>query len=345
MSLWRDVLVAVAVAAVSLLFTAPDPVASSLAVALSAPLAIRRTHPALALVVATAAAVAHAALVDTLSVAVVTVPVLVHSFARWERRGLALTAVGIALAGAVIGPVTWHAGQPASTVVFTVSAYVAVVAGVYVAGWSARERAAALEQAARAQERAEIAREVHDVVAHSLSMIAVQAEGASARPDKAADVLAVIAEESRRALNEIRDMVGMLRRDDYRPAPGLDDVEELVERLGERAELRIVHNGSPIGPVLGLTVYRVVQESLTNFVRHAGPQAKAEVTVVIGADTTDITVRDDGRGAEARPDGRGQGLRVMRERVRAHNGTLVASAVDGGFEVRAVLPTRGEPCR
>jgi signal transduction histidine kinase len=187
---------------------------------------------------------------------------------------------------------------------------------------------------AAAEERNEIAREVHDIVAHSLSMIAVQAEGgralAARSPDGAAAVLSEIADEARNALNEIRDMVGFLRQgrlpgvsshEGHRPAPDLGDVRELVGRLGDRAGLRIAGRVRPIGPLVAFTVHRVVQEALTNFVRHAGPSATVQVTVAFGDDVVDVTVRDDGLGAAAAAsDGKGNGLHTMKERVLAHAG-------------------------
>jgi signal transduction histidine kinase len=340
-----DALMAAALAVVSVAFSIPDVVASLLALALSASLAVRRSAPVVALVVATAAAVAQAMMLTNLSLSIVAVPVLVYSFARWSGRALAWSALGVGLAGAVAGPVGWLTARPdaptVSGVVTTVAAYAGVVVVAHIVGQRGRERAEA--QARRERElverqRLELAREVHDVVAHSLSMIAVQAEGGRAlvtrSPERGPEILSVIADESRNALNEIRDMVSLMRR----PALSLGDVRQLVDRLGDRARLRIAGQDLPISPMLSLSVYRVVQESLTNFLRHAGPSAEVDVAVVITGDNVDVTVRDNGCGSAAASDGKGHGLETMRERVLAHGGTMTAGAVASGYEVRAVFP-------
>ncbi|MBP2319980.1 signal transduction histidine kinase [Kibdelosporangium banguiense] len=356
-----DLLLAGAVAVISVGFALTDWVASLLALALSASLAFRRTYPVVALVWATTAAVAHALLLTNLTLSVVVVPMLVHGLARWSGRGLALTALGIGLAGAVAGPLwslSWRAEAKLSDMLVPVAACAGVVIAAHVFGQRERERADTLlvrrrleriehdraVQEAAAEERTQIAREVHDIVAHSLSMIAVQAEGGRALvtrdPSRAPEVLTVIAEESRTALNEIRDMVSLLRGDAaYRPAPGLMDIKDLVDRLGDRAHLDIAGRPPVIGPVLTLTIYRVIQESLTNFLRHAGPKAKAAITITTAETSTSVTIRDNGRGSTAPTDGKGHGLRTMHERVTASGGTMSAGAVpDGGFEVHAVFP-------
>jgi signal transduction histidine kinase len=373
-----DTLLAVSVAVVSVVFsTVADPALSLVGLVLSASLAIRRSCPALALAVGMSAAAAYALLSTGPPVSAVVVPVLVYSLARWSGRTLAWTALGVALLGAVAGPVRWMTPQAeprsANDILITVAAYAGVVVVAYVVGQRGRERAEAQIQreheraerqrlelaeqertarAAAAEERNEIAREVHDIVAHSLSMIAVQAEGGSAlvarNPESAAEILSGIADESRKALNEIRDMVSFLRRggfpggswpENYRPAPGFADIWELLDRLGGRAHLRVVGRERAIGAVMSFTIYRVVQESLTNFLRHAGSSAKVDVIVTFRDDTMDVIVRDDGRGATAATDGRGHGLHTMRERVLAHGGTMTARPVTGGgFEVHVILP-------
>nr|WP_225954070.1 histidine kinase [Kibdelosporangium phytohabitans] len=196
-------------------------------------------------------------------------------------------------------------------------------------------------RAEAAEERAEIAREVHDVVAHSLSLIAVQAEGGRSKamrdPASAPEVLGVIADESRHALDEIRDMITVLRKggisSDQRGAAGIHD---LVGRLGDRARLTVVGD---VGPSLGFTIYRVVQEALTNFLRHAGPSATVTVTVAVDGDQAEVTVQDDGHGPAAATDGKGHGLTTMRERIQARGGTLTAGPLTPvGYQVRATVP-------
>lgn len=373
-----DTLLAVSVAAVSVVFTAvPELAASLVALVLNASLAIRRSHPALALAVGMSAAAAHALLSTSLPVSAIVVPILVYSLARWSGRTLAWTALGVALLGAVAGPVRWMTPpdelRGINEVLITIAAYAGVVVVAYVVGQRGRERAEAQIQrehgraerqrlelaeqertarASAAEERSEIAREVHDIVAHSLSMIAVQAEGGRAlvgrNPESAAEILSGIADESRKALNEIRDMVSFLRHgsfpggsspENYRPAPGFADLWELLDRLGDRAHLRVIGRERAIGAVVSFTIYRVVQESLTNFLRHAGSSAKVDVIVTFGDDTMDVIVRDDGRGAAATTDGKGHGLQTMRERVLAHGGRMTACpATGGGYEVHVSLP-------
>jgi signal transduction histidine kinase len=201
-------------------------------------------------------------------------------------------------------------------------------------------------------ERQRIARELHDIVAHSLSVIVVQAEGGRAvvlkRPEVGAQVLDTIAETGRASLAEMRRIVDLLRGGEtdpsYLPSPGVEDIAELVARSGERFELTTFGAAPPVSPALGLTAYRVVQESLTNVIKHAGPLAAARVTVAYTWQTIEIEVTDDGRGAAAggSADGSptlGHGLRGMGERVALLHGTLDARPrPGGGFTVRASLP-------
>jgi signal transduction histidine kinase len=305
---------------------------------------------------------------------VVAVPVLVHSLARWSTIGAARAALAVGLIGAVVGPARWLSGRPESPTmtgwVTTIVGYGAVVVAVFVAGRRAREREelraqrereraerqrlalAERERAVRRaadDERHEVAREIHDLVAHSLAVIAVQAEGGRAmavrHPHRSAEILAVIADTSREALDELRRVVAMLRRHErvpqafYRPAVGLDDVADLVARLDGRAVLCVRGDRCGVGALVGLTVYRIVQESLTNVLRHAGPAARAEVAITVTEGEVTVRVRDDGRGGAADSDGHGTGLVAMRERVQLHDGTLShGPRAGGGFEVHAVLP-------
>jgi signal transduction histidine kinase len=228
-------------------------------------------------------------------------------------------------------------------------------------------------QVAATRERTAAAREVHDIVAHSLSVIAVQAEGGRAltarHPQRAPEILETIAETAREALDDLRGLVAMLRgggpaadrppeaayrpapgsgdgpaangraEAGYRPAPGIGDIDELVSRLDGRVRLRVAGNRRQVGPVAGMTVYRLLQESLTNVLRHAGPDAAVDVRLDIGERGIDLVVRDDGYGAASATDGQGTGLAAMRERVQLHAGTLTAGPRSGGgFEVHAVLP-------
>jgi signal transduction histidine kinase len=208
-------------------------------------------------------------------------------------------------------------------------------------------------QAAVAVERGRIARELHDVVAHNVSMIVVQA-GAAARvlhgdqPD-VRNALEVIAATGRETVDEMRTLLGMLRSDDgqaaLKPQPGLADLEQLVSAVREAGlpvTLRIEGDTRPLPPALDLSAFRIVQEALTNALKHAGA-ARAEVTVRYEDGQVSLEIADSGPGADGGPgsgQGRtGHGLVGMRERAAMFGGELEAARGDGGgFTVRARLP-------
>jgi signal transduction histidine kinase len=205
-----------------------------------------------------------------------------------------------------------------------------------------------------AEERLRLARELHDVVAHSISVIAVQsgvgAHVANTQPEEAAKALATIEATSRAALTELRRLLGVLRQEgepegSLAPVPGLADLDALlaeVAKAGLGVRLRVEGTPSPLPAGVDLSAYRIVQEALTNVVKHAGP-ARAQVVVGYGDHEVTVEVVDDGRGVAAPTgDGRarvGHGLIGMRERVAAFGGDLeVGPGPDGGFRVAARLP-------
>jgi signal transduction histidine kinase len=210
-------------------------------------------------------------------------------------------------------------------------------------------------QRAAAEERTRIARELHDVIAHCLSVMVVQTSAArliaSSDIEAAREALAVVESAGRDALVELRRIVGVLRRDSYEPAgaqtPGLAQLGTLVDRAnaaGLPVDLRISGLVEELPPSLDLVVYRLVQEALTNALKHAGP-AHAEVSVGADHDELELVVRDTGRGPARVPgqdEGSGQGLVGMRERVALYGGELRAGRrAEGGFEVQARIPLRG----
>ena len=210
---------------------------------------------------------------------------------------------------------------------------------------AARERAAEHQHRMSELERLRIAREVHDVVAHSLALINVQAgvaaHVADRRPEQAVEALLAIKEASASALADLRATVTVLRSGQgLGPAPSLRQLDELLEHT--RATGLAVHvQGSPgelPAPVDG-AAYRILQESLTNVVRHANQPSTVEVHFGRRDGRLELVVRDDGRGSA--PPRIGNGLRGMCERASALGGALTARAVDGGFEVRAELPVAG----
>ena len=261
-------------------------------------------------------------------------------------------------------------GQPGAWASFTLGALVAA-SGVlgyalrtrrdYVA--ELRDRAARLEaaegeRAARAvvEERLRIARELHDVIGHSISLIAIQAEAAarSARsnPDAVPAYLSRISAASRQALAEMRGVLAVLRPDitvlpdtgELSPQPGLEQVAELVASLrADGLETRLEAEPMHLPPGIALAVYRIVQESLTNVLKHAGAGAKAGVTVVRSGRTVRVSVHDDGAGPSGRASSTAHGIVGMRERVTAYDGTLRTGArPGGGFEVEASIPLPGQ---
>jgi signal transduction histidine kinase len=222
----------------------------------------------------------------------------------------------------------------------------------------ADERAEAERQGAArvlAEERLRIAQELHDVVAHSMSIIAVQA-GVGAhvlddRPEQARAVLETISATSRGTLTEMRRLLGVLRDGDgvrsHRPAPGLADLQRLVadvQGAGVPATLDVEGETDGVPPGIGLSGYRVVQEALTNVIKHAGKPTRVSVTVRRLPGSLAIEVVDDGRGPAstshgACADGSGHGLVGMRERVELWGGELrVGPAPGGGYRVTARLP-------
>lgn len=218
----------------------------------------------------------------------------------------------------------------------------------------ARERLAAETAAQRelaaADERARIAREMHDVVAHTLSVVVAQADGgrfvAQSDPDAAERTLATIGEVSRTALAEMRSLLGVLRASDgtaaMAPQPSLEDIPRLVAEAREQGmDVSLVTTGTPhplpIGA--GLAAHRIVQEGLTNVRRHGGPGVRAFVQLAWQPNGLSVQVADDGRGAAVVDDGTGHGIIGMRERVAQFGGTLTAGPrAGGGFVVHAHLP-------
>ncbi|MFD8853425.1 sensor histidine kinase [Streptomyces sp. NPDC059604] len=219
---------------------------------------------------------------------------------------------------------------------------------------AARAEAEREERARRAalDERARIAREMHDLVAHSLSVIVSQAQGgryaARARPERAAEVLRTVEEAGRQALTDMRGLLGVLRGGDddgdgLGPQPDLSRLPELLDRVRESGlSVDFAGTGTPgrLTPAAELAAYRLVQEALTNTLKHAGAGARCRIRFHWSDDRVEIEVRDDGSGP--RPgDGAGHGLVGMRERMAVAGGSVTTGAAPGGgFLVSALLPRR-----
>ncbi|QDC26713.1 sensor histidine kinase [Georgenia yuyongxinii] len=288
---------------------------------------------------------------------------------RWARR----TALGGALLGAGLLAVVM-ASEFGGSGVWNFLLILAGISGSILATWglaqfrrgrlehiqSLIERARRLEverdqqaQLAIAAERTRIAREMHDVVGHTLSVVIAQADGgryaARTDTDAAERALTTIAEMGRDALADIRRILGVLRDGDSAestallPQPVDADLDALVEHVrssGAAVSTVRVGTARPLPPGAGLTIYRICQEALTNALKHAGPSAR--ITVLLQwqqPGTLVLQVDDDGRGAAARGDGHGQGLVGMRERAALFGGSVSAGPrPGGGFRVRAQLP-------
>ena len=218
---------------------------------------------------------------------------------------------------------------------------------------SRQQAAEALHDQAAMEERALIARELHDVVAHHVSKIAVQAEAARLTtpdlPDEGQERFGEIAASARDALSEMRQLLGVLREDaggggERAPQPGLADLQGLVDdarATGTDVRFRLQGAVVPLAPGADLAAYRIVQEALTNARRHA-PGAAVEIDLRYEPDALHLRVRDEGPGPSGDDRSDGNGLLGMRERAEIVGGTLRAGAAsEGGFEVDTTLPVDG----
>jgi signal transduction histidine kinase len=296
--------------------------------------------------------------------------VALYTVATLERRRLVAAAAAIAVVFTVWSEVelygaTMVEGEP---VYVAVAVLAAVSLGEAVRNRRAyvaelRDRAERAERTREEEarrrvdeERLRIARELHDVVSHTIGVISVQAGVAAhllhRRPDKAADSLAAIREASDEALGELHTMLGVLRQGDgdggrapLAPAPGLAELDALVaQAAGAGIEVKVAVEGEPrrLPSAVDLACYRVVQESLTNVVRHAGA-SHAEITITHHHDRVEVEILDDGAAPAGNGAvGSGQGIPGMRERARALGGSLEAGPrPGGGFRVQASLPVGG----
>jgi signal transduction histidine kinase len=332
-------------------------VAALVAVAVTAAVAIRRRYPTLAGVGAQAAvAGAFAFLGDTQ---------IFGSSIAWFCALYALTvwttprrfAAGAAFVfGSNLAAAAGSAGTIDRSAPFAVVTLVVMLIVRRVI--SDRERRAALAERERdlaareavVEERARIARELHDAIAHNVSMMVVQA-GAERRlvgegRASTREVLETIEEIGRGALTEMRRLVGILRTDRadaLAPQPGLEDLPTLVAQVADAGlpvDLRVEGERRRLPVGIELSAYRIVQEALTNALKHAG-EASASVRVAYGADSLELEIVDDGAGGPAAVEGGGHGLVGMRERVALYGGRLDAGRRPaGGFAVRVLLPIR-----
>lgn len=335
--------------------------ASILAVAGTAPLALMRTRWAwvasVVITLATTVALADPAPL-TFAGGIGQVIVTYGTSVRYPRGSASLIIVPFAINA--ISPFSGDSSDVSSLIVLV------VVVTALILGDSQRQRSQAfaerdatriamadtLRDRAAAQERNRIARELHDVVAHHLSMIAIQAETARlatpGMPDDGKERLAEIGGTARDALTEMRRLLGVLRVDvddpmERSPQPGLDRIDELVESArtaGTPIRLTLRGTAVPLPAGIDLAAFRILQEALTNARRHA-PGAEVDVDLEYATNELRLRIRDRGPGsADANPSG--HGLHGMHERAAMVGGTLTAGPADGGgFLVEAVLPVNG----
>ena len=295
--------------------------------------------------------------------------VLLYSVAAYRPRRHSVTALIVCLIGTSVATLTWFP-TPGPHQIAQLAFAAALLAGTALLAWvlgdsmhyrrgyyiALEDRAARLEaerdaqsKIAAAAERARIARELHDVVAHHVSVMVVQADGARyalrADPDRADHALAAIAGTGRQALTEMRRLLGVLRsageQSGLAPVPGLGEVRELLDQARAAGlEVSYTLSGTPrdLPEGVELAAYRVVQESLTNTRKHGGPAATAAVALRYGTGCLTVEVTDDGLGltGDSTP---GHGLAGMRERIAMYGGTVQAGPLSGGgYRVVATLP-------
>jgi signal transduction histidine kinase len=342
-----------------------------IALGLAVPVVFRRANPIGAYAVAVVAGGFQVVYGVNPAVTDLAILILLYTLAAYCSRRVSIWGLAVCLVGSAIGLARWsHFTRPdvlgrvaAAAVLFIVPALLAWVLGdsmryrrAYYA--NLEERAARLERERDAQariaavaERARIARELHDVIAHNVSVMVVQADGASyalaSDPVRAREALAAISATGRQALAEMRRLLGVLRREEggaveaRAPQPGIGELGELLDQArtaGLPVSFTVEGVPQPLPGGTALAAYRIVQESLTNTRKHAGPVASASVVLRYSPDALVLTISDDGRGAAA-PDGTGHGLTGMRERVALDGGSVAAGPrPGGGFEVVATLP-------
>ncbi|MFF4160513.1 sensor histidine kinase [Streptomyces sp. NPDC001678] len=349
------------------------------ALALSTVVALRRRCPEKMLLLAAATGVAQVVLDVQPDVSDFAMLVIIYTVSsgntRWASRFALIGGVLASPIAAVRWP-TPHSGlgnAVLGAVFVSVPFILAWVLGDSMrtrrAYWAQlEERATRLEKDREQQaklavtaERARIARELHDVVAHNVSVMVVQADGAAyvldASPEQAKQALETIASTGRTALTEMRRLLGVLRTEEggesgetYVPQPDVEQIGELVEQVrgaGLPVEFTVEGAPRPLPSGVELTAYRIVQEALTNTRKHGGPDVGASVRLTYFDDGLGLLVEDDGRGAQHElyedggADGMGHGLIGMRERVGMVGGTLDAGPrPGGGFRISVLLPAR-----
>ncbi len=347
------------------------------ALALSAAVALRRRLPEQMLLLAVAAGFFQLAMDVRVLPADFAMLVIVYTVASTGARWASRTALFFALCASGLSELRWPDAYDTGWTRVVQAVFMTIpFALAWVIGDSLRTRRAyyaqleeraerlqrereAQAKAAVAAERARIARELHDVVAHNVSVMVVQADGAAyvldSSPDQAKQALGTISQTGRLALAEMRRLLGLLRASDdsggeYVPQPGVDQLGDLIEQVrgaGLPVDFAVDGVTRPLSSGVELTAYRIVQEALTNTRKHGGAGAHATVQLIYADHALRMLIEDDGRGAregtldQGGADGLGQGLIGMRERIAMIGGTIdTGPRPGGGFRVRAELPLK-----
>ena len=327
------------------------PVVTIVAVGLAPVLLWRRTHPLVCVVVGFGTGMALGLASQLAGIpgvglnTMIYILVLAYALVRWGSGRQIVIGLAVVLVAAVLSIATDYTGPAELFGGFGV--LVAAAAGGAAFRYRAESRRRASDQI-RSQERVSLARELHDIVAHHVSAIAVQAQAGRAmarqHPEAGLEALAAIEGEASRTLAEMRAMVRVLRDGaptEYAPQPGVADLASLARRDSVPVvDVELPDDLDQLPPQVDAAVYRLAQEALTNALRHARHASCVEIRVVEGAGRLRLRVTDDGRIDPARPASHGFGLLGMAERVQLLGGTLRAGpAPEGGWTVDAELPT------
>ncbi len=375
-----DAVIAFPLALLGVAHTLPlgQPLLAFFALLLAAPIMERRTHPVGAFAfAATLGAFQILANIQPV-VSDVSIVILLYALAAYSTRRNSVVGLAVSLLGSAAEVARLGAPRPAISTPDWLAILLVIFAGPTLIAWvlgdsaryrrayyaSLEERAERLERErdanvkiAAAAERARIARELHDVVAHNVSVMVVQADGAAyalgTDPGRAREALAAISATGRQALAEMRALLGVLRRANdtepgdqasatLAPMPGLAQLNDLLDQTraaGLPVTCTVEGHPVPLAAGTALTAYRIIQESLTNTRKHAGLAARADVLLRYTSGAIELTVTDSGIGAAAPCDGAGHGLTGMTERAELYGGVVRAGPKPGGgFRVEARLP-------
>jgi signal transduction histidine kinase len=329
------------------------PVALAVAVVIALTLLWRRTHPLAATAVAFGTltvvdaarilAAQHAGLLWSIAASLV----LPYSLFRWGAGREAGIGLGIVLTWLAVTNVADPAGAAEKAGGYGFFLFSAALGSSI--RYHAKARIRDIEQA-KLRQRNQLARELHDTVGHYVSAIAIQAQAgrtlAASHPDRALAALKTIEDAASRTLEEMRAMVGVLRdgaEPDFAPQPSVADIAQLGRSVdgGPRVDVRLSGDVGDLNPVVGVALYRIAREAVTNAVRHARSATRVTVDVADEGTQVRLTIRDDGETTSGHPPA-GYGVLGMTERAAVLGGMLTAGpAPEGGWTVAAVLPKRG----